>query len=85
MVEPALDPLGAVAAAAEAVAFELAIGCVTGENERIHRALPLQLWSVARMLKWVKISEGFWYRRPLWSQKGHKVVTKTIPIFSPNR
>ncbi|HEY2858246.1 MAG TPA: hypothetical protein VGJ21_07510, partial [Terracidiphilus sp.] len=69
----------------EAVAFELAIGCVTGENEGIHRALPLQLWSVARMLKWVKISEGFWYRRPLWSQNGHKTVTKTIPIFSPNR
>jgi hypothetical protein len=40
MVEPALDPLGAVAPPAEAIAFELAIGRVTGENEGIHRGPP---------------------------------------------
>jgi hypothetical protein len=43
MVEPAFDPLGAVAAVAEPVTFEFAVGRVTGEDERIHEGLPLQL------------------------------------------
>jgi hypothetical protein len=40
MVEPALDPLGAVAPAVKAVTSELAIRCMTGENEGIHRGPP---------------------------------------------
>ena len=39
-VEPAFNPLGAVASAIEAIPFEPAIGGVAGENKRIHFGFP---------------------------------------------
>jgi hypothetical protein len=36
------------------------------------------------MLKWVKTFGRLLIPATLWSQSGHKVVTKTIPIFGPN-
>ena len=72
MVEPAFDPLGAVAAVAEPVTFEFAVGKVTGEDERIHEASHFS-WSFAGTLKWVKKSGGFLFL----VQNGYKTVTKT--------
>jgi hypothetical protein len=47
------DPLGAAAAAAEAVSLEFAIGRVTGKNGKNHWASRFSR-SFARTLKWVK-------------------------------
>ena len=74
MVEPAFDPLGAVAAVAEPVTFEFAVGRVTGEDERIHGSLPLQLefCSNAEMGQKVKRSGGFLSL----ARNGYKTATK---------
>ena len=91
MVEPAFDPLGAVAAAAEPVTFEFAVGRVTSEDERIHEGknnlqqdrAPFHLLRVGNAggeLKWVKKSGGFLSL----VQNGYKTVTKTTRLLGPD-
>ncbi len=78
MVEPAFDPLGAVAAVAEPVTFELAVGRVTGEDERIHGGRPLQPEVCSNAAMGQKIGRLF-VPGGKWLQNGHK----NDPIFRP--
>jgi hypothetical protein len=80
MVEPAFDPLGAVAAVAEPVTFEFAVGRVTGEDERIHEGLPLQLEFCSNAEMGQKKSGGFLSL----VQNGYKTVTKTTRLLGPD-
>jgi hypothetical protein len=78
MVEPAFDPLGAVAAVAEPVTFEFAVGRVTGEDERIHEGLPLQLEFCSNAEMGQKIGRLF-----VPGTKGVQNGHKNGPIFRP--
>ena len=70
-VEPAFNPLGAVASAIEAIPFESAIGGVAGENKRIHFGSPTSAVECRPNGEMGQIFGRLSPQRPF----GHKTVT----------
>ena len=91
-VEPAFNPLGAVASAIEAIPFEPAIGGVTGENERIHFGSPTSAVECRPNGEMGQIFGRLSPQRPfghktvtIWSQKWPRFLVRTGKLLKNKR